>query len=53
MWVGFEVSKANARPSLSVFLPSPPPLISDQDVALSCCSSTMHAAMFPAMMIMD
>ena len=46
--VGFKVSKAHVKP-LPFFLS----LLVDRDVALSCCSSTMHVSMFSAMMIMD
>jgi len=44
--VGSEVSKAHARPSLSLSA-------YDQDIALDYFSSTLPAAVFPTMRIMD
>ena len=45
--VGFEFSKAYARPRLSFFQPV------DQDLALGNYSSTIHAAMLSTMRTMD
>ena len=46
--VDFEVSKAHAKPSVSLSACS-----SDQNITLSYCSSTMCAAMLPVMLIVD
>jgi hypothetical protein len=53
MGVGFEVSEAQARPSISVF---PMPADSDPDVELSATLQShvcLHATMLPAMLTID
>jgi len=44
----FEVSKAHARPSLSLL-----PLLENQDVILNYCPNNMGTTMLSAMTIMD